>query len=95
MKTDIKALLTTVCSVTETLVQDRANLAMPKDAADAAVVEHNRVAGLLGHTISGLRGIEANLKGLLGEAGEPVARQPKKAPTPATQDSGLKTSDVN
>jgi hypothetical protein len=81
MKTDLKALLQTLCTNTETLTQDRIAVgvalekARDENAKPEVILPLEREAGLLGHTISGLRGIEANLKGLLGEPAAPVARK--------------------
>lgn len=75
MKTDLKQLLQTVCNATETLTADRA-------ALDAAAQQPStlRQQQLLGHTISGLRGIEGNLRGLIGETPKPVSRTVSAAP---------------
>lgn len=86
MKTDIKALLQTVCSATASLTEDRAvaGEAIEKLLKEGSSIEVRepiyREMMLLGHTISGLHGIAANLRGLLGEPVAPVARKVKGEP---------------
>lgn len=90
MKTNLPELLKTVTAWNQALTTDRKELTLPKDADDTAIAEHNRIASLLGHTISGLHGIEANVRGLIGEEVEPVTRQKPKVQTPATEPAPAK-----
>jgi hypothetical protein len=76
MKTDLNALLKTVSNAAETLAEDRA--ALPADQPSTLNQQQ-----LLGHTISGLRGIASNLRGLLGEEVAEVGRKkPEAKPKP-------------
>jgi hypothetical protein len=75
MKTDLKALLQTTCKAIETLTADRA----------AAAADDLNTQQLLGHTISGLRGIETNVRGLLGEKPVPVGRVALRPPSPTAK----------
>lgn len=83
MKTNIATLLTTVTDSIASLTQDRKDAgtqladALKAKAEDKDIEPLHQRAALLGHTISGLTGIEANLKGLLGQPAAPVARKTK------------------
>lgn len=61
MKTDLKALLNTLETGSETLAEDAAEIVL----ADPPAFDALRQRGLIGHAITGLRGVAENIKGLL------------------------------
>lgn len=81
MKTNIQSLLTTVETNIESLVADRQELGAAKFEGDEvtvakAIMENNRVGALVGSTISQLRGVAINLKGLLPKTETDTAATP-------------------
>jgi hypothetical protein len=92
MKTDLKKLQHELNAGIETLEADAVDLGKAKGLTVDQAADHLRQQQLLGHSISGLRGVAASLQGLLGEEPAPVAR--KKAGLKTARADGIEKTPI-